>query len=66
LANGYLLQGEVSDARREALTKLAAEFTEDYYEFEGTPTEVAVYWEESGGVSEARHMHEILQSLAGL
>lgn len=66
LPNGYLLEGNVSDPLREALTKLAAEFSEDYFEFEGTTTDVAVYWEEWGGASQVRHMHQVLQGLAGL
>jgi len=66
LPNGYLLQGEVSDALRKRLTKLATEFSEDYFEFEGTASDVAVYWEEWGGASQVRHMHQVLQSLAGV
>jgi len=66
LPNGYLLQGEVSDALRQILTKLATEFSEEYFEFEGTTTDVAVYWEEWGGASEVEHVHQVLQSLAGL
>lgn len=66
LANGYLLQGEVSDALRQDLTKLATEFSEDYFEFEGTTTDVGVYWEERGGASQVQQLHEILQRLAGL
>lgn len=66
LPNGYLLQGEVSDALREFLTRMATKFSEEYFEFEGTATDVAVYWEEWGGASEVRHMHRILKSLAEL
>ena len=66
LPNYYLLQGEVSDSLRQALTKVAEEFSEDYFEFEGTLTEVAVYWEEWGGASRVQDIHRILQSLAGL
>ena len=66
LPNGYLLQGNVPDALRQVLTKLATEIFEEYFEFEGTATDVSVYWEEWGGVDEVQHMHEILQSLAGL
>ena len=66
LPNGYLLQGEVSDALRRVLTKLATEFSEEYFEFEGTPTDVAAYWEEWGGASEVQHIHRVLQILAGL
>jgi hypothetical protein len=64
--NGYLLQGEASDALRKVLTELATEISEEFFEFEGTTTEVAVYWEEWGGVSEVQHMHQILQRQAGL
>lgn len=66
LPNYYLLQGEVSDALRQTLTKLATEFSEEYFEFEGTPTEVAVYWEEWGGAEQVKEIHRILGNLAGL
>ncbi len=65
LPNGYLLQGDVSDRLRQALTALATEFSEEYYEFEGTTTEVSVYWEEYGGAAQVRRIHKILQRLAG-
>ena len=65
LPNGYLLQGDISDGLRQALTKLANEFSEEYYEFEGTPTDVSVYWEEYGGAAQVRHIHQVLHSLAG-
>ena len=64
--NGYLLQGEASDALRQFLTKLATEFSEEYFEFEGTPTDVAVYWKEWGGASQVQQIQHVLQSLAGL
>jgi len=66
LPNGYLVQGNASDDLREVLTKLATEFSEEYYEFEGTPTEVSVYWEEYGGNAGVQRVHEVLQSLARL
>lgn len=66
LPDDYLLQGEVSDALRQALTKLATEFSEEYFEFEGTPTEVAVYWEEWGRAEQVKEIHRVLESLAGL
>ena len=66
LPNGYLLQGEISDALRQVLTKLATEFSEDYFEFEGTVSDAAVYWEERGGASRVQQIHQVLQSLAGL
>ncbi len=66
LPHGYLLQGEVSDSLRKILTNLATEFSEEYFEFEGTTTDVAVYLEEWGGASQVRHIHQVLQSLAGL
>ncbi len=64
--NGYLLQGEASDALRQVLTKLATEFSEEYFEFEGTATDVAIYWEEWGGASQVQRIYQVLQSLAGL
>jgi len=66
LQNGYLLQGDVSDGLRQVLTKLATEFSEEYYEFEGTTTDVAVFWEEYGGADQVQRIHQVLQSLAGL
>ena len=66
LPNDYLLQGEAPDALRQALTKLATEFSEEYFEFEGTTTDVAVYWEEWGGASRVQQIQQVLQSLAGL
>jgi len=66
LPNDYLLQGEVSDNLRQLLTKLAAEFSEEYYEFEGTTTDVSVYWEEYGGVAGVQRVYDVLQRLAGL
>ena len=64
LSNGYLLRGEVSDSLRGVLTKLATEFSEEYFEFEGTTTDVSVYWEEYGGAAGVRRVYEVLQSLA--
>lgn len=66
LPNGYLLQGEVSDDLRRDLTKLATELSEDYAEFEGTATEVSLYWEEWGGAARVQHFNHILKRLAGL
>ncbi|HUJ71027.1 MAG TPA: hypothetical protein VLZ30_02205 [Verrucomicrobiae bacterium] len=66
LPNGYLLQGDVSDDLRRALTKLAKEFSEEYFEFEGTATDVSVFWEEWGGKDYVHRLHHILQTLAGL
>ena len=65
LPNGYLLQGEVSENLRRALQNVAAEFSEEYYEFEGTATEVSVYWEEYGGAAQVRNIHKVLRRLAG-
>jgi hypothetical protein len=66
LPNDYLLQGDVSQKLRQALTKLAEECSEEYFEFEGTPTEVSVFWEEWGGADRVQRVHQVLQTLAGL
>jgi hypothetical protein len=66
LPNGYRLQGDVSDDLRRALTKLAKEFSEEYFEFEGTATDVSVFWEEWGGDDRVQRLHQVLQTLAGL
>jgi hypothetical protein len=36
--------GEVSNALKEALSKIAKQWTEEYLEFEGCPAEVRAYW----------------------
>ena len=66
LPNDYLLREDVSEGLRKILTKLATEYSEEYYEFEGTPTDVSVYWAEYGGADQVQRLHEVLQSLACL
>lgn len=47
----------------DVLQELAAEFPEDFFEFEGTATEVAVFWDEFSA-EEVQRLHDVLQRLA--
>jgi hypothetical protein len=66
LPNEYLLTqtGRLPDAFEEGLRKVAEEFAEELFEFEGTATDVAVYWQEWGGPTKVRALHEVLSRLA--
>ena len=66
LPNNYLLKssGPLSDALTRELTTIAQDFNEEYFEFEGTSSEVAAYWEEWGGPDRVRSLHEVLKRLA--
>ena len=66
LPNEYLLTktGRLSDDFEEQLRKVAEEFAEELFEFEGTATDVAVYWEEWGGPTKVRTLYEVLSRLA--
>jgi hypothetical protein len=46
------------------LKQLAENFSEEYFEFEGTSSEVAIYWEEWGGPEKARSLYQVLSRLA--
>ena len=55
--------GAPSDCLKDFVKQLAREWTSEYLEFEGTPTEVRAYWHEWGGVQQARIIHEYLTAL---
>jgi len=65
--NGYLLiteGGEIPSDLEIQLKKTALEFNEEFFEFEGTSEEVAVFWEEWGGSEEVKRLNKYLQALA--
>jgi hypothetical protein len=66
LPNGYLLEsdGPVSAALLDQLRKTAEEFDEEFWEFEGTREEVAVFWTEYGGVEMVQRLNTLLRQLA--
>ena len=67
LANGYLVTGDDTSGRiLDALRPVAEEYAEEYFEFEGTSSEVAVYWEESGGAADVERIYRTLSELQGL
>jgi hypothetical protein len=45
---------------------VATDFPEEYFEFEGTLSEVAVFWEEWGGAARVQQLNQVLRSLAEL
>jgi hypothetical protein len=66
LPNGYLLEtdGPISTALLDALRKTADEFPEEFFEFEGTREEVAVFWAEFGGAKSVEQLNTVLRRLA--
>ena len=64
--NDYLLttSGPMPGALEEQLRKIAEEYSEELFEFEGTANDVAVYWEEWGGPEQVRSLHAHLDRLA--
>jgi hypothetical protein len=66
LPNDYLLttNGPLPAGLEEQLLKTAEEYSEDLFEFEGTATDVAVYWTEWGGPDKVRTLHGHLERLA--
>jgi hypothetical protein len=48
---------------KEALTKIAKQWTEEYLEFEGCPAEARAYWYDGGGVKAANRIHGYLQMI---
>lgn len=66
LPNNYLLKssGPLSEPLTRELTTVAQDFDEEYFEFEGTSSEVAVYWEEWGGPDKVQSLHQVLKRLA--
>jgi hypothetical protein len=55
--------GNPSDCLIRFVRHLASEWTEEYLEFEGTPTEVRAYWHEWGGEQQAKVIYEYLTTL---
>jgi hypothetical protein len=66
LPNDYLLtaSGPLPAGLEEQLRKVAEDYPQELFEFEGTPAEVAVYWSEWGGVEKVRRLHYHLERLA--
>jgi hypothetical protein len=66
LPNDYLLtsSGPLPAGLQEQLRKVAEDYCEELFEFEGTPSEVAVYWSDWGGVEKVRRLHYHLERLA--
>lgn len=62
---GYLLKTDaaVSDAMKKVFAELAEEFNEDFFAFEGSVTQVSIYWEEWGGAKKANQLHRALQKM---
>ena len=66
LPNDYLLNnnGVLPTTLMNELRAVAEDYSEEYFEFEGTSSEVAVYWEEWGGPEKAKSIHGLLTRLA--
>lgn len=66
LPNDYLLNSSspLPSGFMSELRAVAEEYSEEYFEFEGTSSEVAVYWEEWGGPEKAKSLHSLLTRLA--
>jgi hypothetical protein len=66
LPNDYLLtaSGPLAAGLEEKLRKVAEDYATELFEFEGTATEVAVYWTEWGGADKVRRLHYHLERLA--
>ena len=64
--NDYLLTASASlpGGLEEQLRKIAEEYSEELFEFEGTAKDVAVYWAEWGGPEKVRSLHAHLDRLA--
>lgn len=68
LPSDYLLsvQGVLPEPLVNELHSVAERYSEEYFEFEATPTRVSVYWEEWGGPEKAIELHATLARLAML
>ena len=66
--NDYLLSSKEPLPERllEHLRKIAEEYDEELFEFEGTANDVAVYWLEWGGPEKVRALHAHLDKVASL
>lgn len=64
---GYLVTGDnVTHELIEALRPLAEQFGEEFYEFEATDSEIAVFWTEWGGVREIEEIYNALNRVRSL
>jgi hypothetical protein len=64
LPNGYLVEAKnITPQLLESLRPVAEEYSEEYFEFEGTQGEVAVFWVENGGKKEVERIYRTLLSL---
>jgi hypothetical protein len=66
LPNDYLLtaSGALPAGLEEQLRKVAADYSDELFEFEATASDVAVYWSEWGGAEKVRRLHYHLERLA--
>lgn len=66
LPNDYLLvcAEELPAGLEHRLRDLAAKFAEEFFEFEGTESQVAVFWEEWGGEAQVEVLRKSLEPLA--
>ena len=66
LPNGYLLETAraLPEGLSQVLYRIAQAYDEDLFEFEGTESDVAVFWMESGGVDQVDELYEVLSELA--
>jgi hypothetical protein len=66
LPNDFLLEasGELPAGLAEQLRRVAEDYPDELFEFEATPSEVAVYWSEWGGAQTVRRLHYHLERLA--
>jgi hypothetical protein len=66
LPNDFLLTASapLRAGLEEQLRKVAEEYSEGLFEFEGTASEIAVYWTEWGGLEKVRRLHYHLERLA--
>lgn len=64
--NGYLLvaDSELASGLHERLHEVAEEYGEEFFEFEGTGKDVAVYWLEWGGTKQVEKLNRLLRALA--
>ena len=58
--------GVLPNALSIELRKISEEYDGEYFEFEGTSLDVAVYWEEWGGAEKIASLHSQLKRLAVL
>lgn len=64
--NDYLLTTDkpLPATLEDQLQRIAEEYSEELFEFEGTASDVAVYWAEWGGPEKVRSLHAHLDRLA--